>query len=287
MSTFHQFAQSHGVITDRLHPRDSIQRLPTVNKPHRTNAAVFWDGMKGWIWIWGEQEQTIWFDDPNARPWTPAEKAEWGRKQQAMKAKKLAEQKEAAEAAEELIQGAGLDVHPYLASKGFPEVKGFIAGNGALLIPMRDVQSNRITGLQYVMMQDNRWVKMFLPQQRSTGSVFSIGPANAPETVLCEGYATGLSIAAAIERMRLRMCVACCFSAYNIEAVAPLIDGRRFVFADHDFPDKLGRRAGQDRAEATGLPWVMSDTEGQDANDLHQTAGILAVCKKLMELRTK
>ena len=63
-----------------------------------------------------------------------------------------------------------------------------------------------------------------------------------------------------------------CFSAGNLEYIAKQVRGRRFVIADND---RSGR--GQAAAEATGLPWAMPPTEGDDLNDHHQSAGLFAV----------
>ena len=71
-----------------------------------------------------------------------------------------------------------------------------------------------------------------------------------------------------------------CFSAHNLIQVAQSVQGRACVFADHD---KSG--TGQTAAEQTGLPWCMSPIEGEDANDLHQRAGLLAVRQLLMQVR--
>ena len=73
-----------------------------------------------------------------------------------------------------------------------------------------------------------------------------------------------------------------CFSASNLIQVADQIKGRRYVFADND--ESL---TGQKAAEATGLPWVMADTVGWDANDLHMKMGLFAVVKKVMEAQCK
>ena len=58
--------------------------------------------------------------------------------------------------------------------------------------------------------------------------------------------------------------------------------GRRYLFADND---KSG--AGERAAQATGLPYCMSPVLGEDANDMHVRAGLLAVCGLLMRVRTQ
>lgn len=44
-------------------------------------------------------------------------------------------------------------------------------------------------------------------------------------------------------------------------------------------------RAGEKAACKTGLPYCMSDVAGEDANDLHQRAGLTALCALLMTVR--
>ncbi len=281
---FYEYAAAFGILTDRLYPCDRIQRLPTQDKPHKRNAAVFFDGRRGWVWVWGASEQINWWAEGNAKPWTDDEKKEWGRRQQKARDERARNAFDAAQAARELIAVSAHATHPYLAHKGLPDAIGLVAPNGALLVPMNNAEGKPI-GLQYISLVENQWQKMFLPGQRSSGAVHRIG--RGVETILCEGYSTGLSIAEAAKRLRLSMSVMCCFSGHNIETVAPMVKGRPMVFADNDRPDRMGRQAGQAAAIATGLPWIMSDAEGQDANDLHQTGGIMAVCKKIMELRLK
>ena len=46
-------------------------------------------------------------------------------------------------------------------------------------------------------------------------------------------------------------------------------------------------RTGEQSAWKTGLPYAMAPTTGQDANDLHMAAGVMAVAKKIMEARSR
>jgi putative DNA primase/helicase len=85
----------------------------------------------------------------------------------------------------------------------------------------------------------------------------------------------------AARQMRLNAVVLVCFSDSNMVHVASLLKGgRRYVFADND---KSG--AGERAAKDTGLPYCMSPTLGDDANDLHKREGLLAVCALLMQVR--
>ena len=120
------------------------------------------------------------------------------------------------------------------------------------------------------------------PGMKAKAAVFRMGDKAAPETFLCEGYATGLSILAALRSVGLRASVLVCFSAGNLVTVAPAIRGKGFVFADNDRSE-----AGERAAQQTGLPYCMSDRVGEDANDLHMRAGLMAVCQHLMTVRRK
>ncbi|WP_420867745.1 toprim domain-containing protein [Achromobacter piechaudii] len=115
---------------------------------------------------------------------------------------------------------------------------------------------------------------------RATGAVLRIGSDRALETVLCEGYATGLSIDAAIKQLRLNAAVLVCFSDSNMRYAAGQVPGKKYAFADND---KSG--AGERAAKEAGLAYCMSDVIGEDANDLHMRAGVLAVAMKLMVAR--
>lgn len=58
------------------------------------------------------------------------------------------------------------------------------------------------------------------------------------------------------------------------------LEGQAFVFADLD-----ASGTGQRTAEATGLSWSMNLAAGEDANDLHPRAGLMAVCAQIMAVR--
>lgn len=180
-----------------------------------------------------------------------------------------------------LIAAATQDVHPYLKAKGLPDVPALVGQDGELLIPMRDHRDNALLGIQTIRLIENEWAKKMLPGMRAKGAVLRIGPQRAAESFLCEGYGTGLSIDAALRLLRLNACVVVCFSASNLIHVAASMTGARYVVADNDVS-----LTGEKAAQATGLPWCMSDQPGEDANDLHARAGVMAVAKLLMEVRS-
>jgi putative DNA primase/helicase len=81
---------------------------------------------------------------------------------------------------------------------------------------------------------------------------------------------------------RLNIAVLVCFSANNLINIAKELTGKAYVFADNDISN-----VGKTSAEKTGLAYVMSDVVGDDANDLHRKSGLIAVLKKVMEVRSK
>lgn len=190
---------------------------------------------------------------------------------------------DAAARAEQVIARCTPKASNYLSGKGLPEVLALDDG-GVLVVPMRNVETNRLQGVQTItwLPGPRTWEKKMAPGMRAKGAVFRLGSRQAKEAFLCEGYATGLSLDMALRRLRLQACVVVCFSANNLAHVAPLIGGRKFVFADHD---RSG--TGQAAAETTGLPYAMSPVVGEDANDLHVRAGLLALCELVLEVRAR
>ncbi len=283
---FIDFARAHGVEIDpaRLYASERIKRCGTTEKPKGTNGAYFWDGERGWVFNWAAEARVQWFHDEKATPWTEAEKAAWKAKRQAAQASQEQDYQRAAQRASELLRNAKPQEHNYLHRKGFPDAQGFVAADGALLIPMRNLITNNVQGVQVIRWDEEArsFTKKMSPGMKAKGAVFRMGDKTAPEAILCEGYATGLSIIAALRSVGLRASVLVCFSAHNLEFIAPQVKGRAYVFADHD-----ASGTGEKSAKATGLPYCMSPVMGEDANDLHARAGLFAVCKLLMEVRRR
>jgi putative DNA primase/helicase len=179
----------------------------------------------------------------------------------------------AARFAAEVIQKCRTGSHPYLDRKGFPQEVGLIDYDGRLVIPMRGIRdSRRVQSLQWITADGE---KRFLTGGAAKGSALSLGRGS--EAWLCEGYATGLSVRAALKALYRNACVVVCFSAGNIAHVASQLSGRRFIVADND-TSGTGKRF----AEKAGLPWCMPPIVGQDANDMHQQAGLPALASVLM-----
>jgi putative DNA primase/helicase len=232
---------------------------------------------------WSGEARVIWFEDPNAVPWTDEQKREWMDKRKKVNATRDTGYDNASKKAYTVLNAAKHTKHDYLHLKGFPDLEGLVF-EGELLVPMRNVVTNNLQGYQRIFWdaETRKWEKKMLLGMQARNAVMFMGDRSAPEVWLCEGYATGLSIHAALRSVGLKASVVVCFSASNMVAVADQIKGDRFIFADND-----ESKTGEEFAEKTGLPWTMADTVGFDANDLHKKSGLFAVVGKIMALRSK
>lgn len=191
-----------------------------------------------------------------------------------LKSQRTKQARVAHEAALELERSI-LGPHPYLERKGFSELLGFVRGE-RLLIPMRDsVRYRELINLQQIWPDGT---KRFLPGGRARGAIHRIGAPHAWHTVLCEGYATGLSLDAALSLISPSHAVIVCFSATNLVSVAERFP-KAFVAADND-----QSATGEEAAKRTGLKWAMPYEVGTDFNDLHQKMGLHVVVERMREL---
>jgi putative DNA primase/helicase len=281
--TFIDFARSQGLNIDpnKFYASDRINRCGTIENPKSKNGAYFWDGERGWAFNWQGEARTVWYSDPNAKPWTKEEKALWSAKRSEMASDQERKYEQTAMKASITIRSAKLDKHPYLESKGFFGEKGLVLGD-KLLIPMRNVLTNKLQGYQeiYYDFESSKYVKKMLGGMRAKNAVYWIGGQSDKEVWLVEGYVTGLSVAHALKTCGIKASVLVCFSASNLICVADQVKGKRFVYADND-----SSQTGQKAAEAVKLPYCMSDTIGNDANDDEVKEGIFYVMQKIMDCR--
>lgn len=291
---FIAFAASYGVEIKRLDDDGKLHRCGTTDHPHSKNGAYVFDGRGGFIWAWDGEGRAIAYNDPNAQPMTAAEKAKQDAKRQVYRDERAQLQRTAAEWGARMLSLAKPGEHGYLQRKGLKTVPGLVLPKGELFIPMRDVTTNALLGGQIVqwLPEERRWEKKYLYGMRTKGAVLRLGARHTAETVLCEGYATGLSLEAAVRQMKLNAAVLVCFSDHGLKVAAERTTGRRYVIADNDpiqtdlakakqNPGEQGQRA----AAATGLGWAMPEVVGEDANDLHVRAGLMALCALVMRAR--
>ena len=273
--SFLAHAAAHGLVINDLTPDGRWHRCRTVDKPRKKNGAYTFDGDRGVVInfatmihgsVWREGGKTEHVDRQAIR-----------RMQAEAREQEAHRHAEAKRAAEDMMRRAALDAHPYLAKKGFPQEKGLVL-DGELLIPMREFRLyKQVNSLQRISADGS---KLFLPGGKAKGSVYFIGPLMADERWLVEGYATGLSVLAALHELHRRAQVVVCFSAGNLAYVGHLAKAlrpRAYVFADND---ESG--AGAKAAAQTGLSFVMTGELG-DANDMHQRHGIRVLAKLIRD----
>lgn len=264
---FIQHASAHGLMIRDVIADGRWHRVPTIDHPRKKNGAYVFDGNTGACQNWATMQDVAVYR-PNG-----VEKV--SRQEYRLLAKKSAQidkerQQRARQEAASIIQGCKRDLHPYLVAKGFPSAQGLIAENGDLIIPMRDFQNySTVNGLQRIFADGT---KLFLPGTKAKGSVFIFGKTGLHERWLVEGYATALSVRAALIELRRQAEIIVCFSAGNLIHVAEMVKRPAFVMADND-ASKTGEKA----AQVTGLPWVMPNQVGMDANDLHRINGLRAL----------
>lgn len=201
--------------------------------------------------------------------------------------------------------------HPYLARKGFAEWRPQLVlpsvtltfstkrndivmrtfdktFENQLIIPMRNYYTKDLQSAQLIATDGT---KLFLPDGKGYEAVHRIGLPQAQELWYVEGYATGLSVKAALESMYVRAAqIVVCFSAGTMSTIANGDNDMRkkkYVIADHD-KDKKGRNKGLEVAqkiqEQRGIPYWISEQLG-DANDYHMRYGLSALREQLRQLR--
>lgn len=277
--TFMDHAAAHGLLIRDLAADGRWHRCPTEDKPRKKNGAYVLDDRGGCVINFATMVHgAVWRPDGRVEQVDRAalrtmmrESAERERNRQAA----------ARALAEEMVAKASVQQHPYLAAKGFPEEMGLVL-DGELLIPMREFRLYRqVNSVQRIGADGS---KLFLTGGKARGSVFFIGPFMARERWLVEGYATGLSVRAALREMHCDAQVVVCFSAGNLAHVGQMAKGlqpKAYAFADND---KSG--AGAKAAEETGLPWCMPMFEGMDANDWHMEHGVRSLAGLIRDIRT-
>lgn len=262
------FCRLHGVIIDREPPIGRWQRYPTQDKPMHRNGSVKYMGTHAFIQnhatmteieVWHAQGEHA-VDQNKARRMVEAANRDIREKQEA-----------AARKAGFILHQCQIGFHPYLEKKGFKEEQGNVWRHEdqlLLVIPMRI--GHRLVGCQII---NEDGGKKFLFGQRTSSATFSFD--NKGPHILCEGYATGLSIRSAMKALKRRYTLHVCFSAGNMKKVAETLPSG-FVVADND-----ESRTGERTANEIGWPYWMPDTVGMDANDVHQRDGLFKFSQSL------
>jgi len=270
MTDFLTFARLHGIIIHSLPPLGVWKRYPTVDHPRKKNGALKWLGETGYV-----QNHAI---DTEVEVWTGQapkgmDMEKINRQIQAAEAKKRALQQEAANKAAYLLKNSTFAFHEYLKKKGFPEETGNVytrEGVHHLVIPMR--RNGRLVGAQVI---DEAGEKKFLFGQASGGASFVFD--NKGPHIVAEGYATALSVKAAMKALKRRYTLHVCFSAGNMVRIARELPSG-FCVADND-ESGVGERM----AKQIGWPYWMPPEFG-DANDYHQKVGLFKFSQSLQKV---
>lgn len=278
---FLDFAASYGLRISDAIADNRWHRCPTEEKPRKKNGAYVYDGSRGAVIDFATMTKAAAFRDGSRAGFI--DRAAIRARAALDKAAEQARQSEARTNAQEMIKRSALDIHPYLKAKGFAVERGLVL-DGELLIPMREFSNYaQVNSVQRITADGT---KLFLAGGKAKGSVFFLGLRKALDCWLVEGYATGLSVRAALRELHRDGLVVVCFSASNLAHVGRLVRASRprmsFVFADND---KSG--AGAKAAEETGLPWCSAPEQGFDANDLHRVQGVRAVANLMREVSSK
>ena len=280
----------HGVIDDgRIHPcrcaHDSANKKSGRYYLHSDGVA------NGAFGCYHETENALsneWKSTAPMPAMSDAERKAYSermtRQQAEREAQTLQEQKAAQTACIELW-GRGHEAtseHPYIERKGI-RAYGVRELNGALLVPMYDVKDN-LCNIQFIQADG---AKKFKTGAKTKGAYFAFGGIENKTVVICEGFATGASIAQATGHY-----VVVAFNAGNLLPVAERIkadlpDGWRLIIAgDNDCWKDTN--TGKDKATACAVAVnarvVIPDFTGYeitnaptDFNDLHALAGLEAV----------
>jgi len=182
-------------------------------------------------------------------------------------------QRDAANRAAAIMKQCTLGHHEYFKAKGFEDETGNIlmqSGVPTLVIPMR--VDGSLVGCQMIDIQGG---KKFLYGQRTSNAEFIFN--NKGMDILCEGFATALSVRAVMKSLKRRYTIHVCFSAGNMKKIASTIKSG-VVIADND-ESKTGERVAQE----IGWPYWMSDQVGEDANDTHLRVGLFNFSQSLLK----
>jgi len=258
---FEDFARAHGLIVRDLIPGRWV-RVPTEDHPRSKNGAYKYMGDVGFVQNHATQTEV--------QVWKPAKDYVIDHKI-VLKAKTLDDQRDkeraaAAERAVWIINQTLQASHPYLERKGFKSgMVWYHDHKKTLVVPMRAF--NNVVGCQLISEDGD---KKFLKGQQTNDATFTMGQG---DPILCEGYATGLSVMMAVSALKLRKSVMVCFSAGNLSRMAKKYNNP-FIVADND-------ESGTGERVAQGYKYWLSDTLGEDFNDFHQRVGLFQAAQSL------
>jgi len=270
MNELINFARAHGLILNSLPPIGVWVRVSTEDNQRKKNGAIKWMGDHAFLQNWAVDQEVIVWHGQAPKGLDPEKIARLAKQADD---KRAALQKQAAAKAAGLLNNCQRAMHDYLKAKGFPEEPGNVYvkdGVPYLIIPMR--VGSQLVGAQVISPEGD---KKFLYGQRTKGAEYVFD--NKGPHILVEGYATALSVRAAMKALRMRYTIHVCFSAQNLLHISKQNEDC-FIIADND-----ESTTGQRMAEQSGKRWWMPPTVGHDFNDMHQEIGLFKASQALQK----
>lgn len=270
---FLNFCRAHGILINSV-PRMGVwRRYPTEDHPNKRNGAVKFMGDHAFVQNHATAtEVSVWKTDVEVKIDRQALANQAKRAEEETKRK----QREAASKAQWILSQCQFAKHDYLKAKGFADEQGNIwktEDAELLVIPMR--ADGQVVGCQLI---DSAGSKKFLFGQRTSGAEFVFD--NKGPHILCEGYATALSVRLALKSLKISYTLHVTFSAGNMVKIAGRLPGG-YIIADHD-----ASGTGERVAKQIGWPYWMPPEVGMDANDWQQKVGTFKFSQALKKLIT-
>ena len=256
--TFEEFARDHGLMIKDL-ILDRWVRVGTEDHPRKQNGAYIFDGHKGAIINFAVHDKHILYKSNEPPVFDPNAAA----KREAAKQEHELRQRKAADKAAFILNNAAKQQHPYLIRKGFPD-RGLV-WNDLLVLPMRVGQ--HLVGCQLIQ-EDG--TKRFLSGQQTKGASLVIDAKG--RNILCEGFATGMSVRRAMKYLRERYTIHVCFSAGNMLEIAKGVRDP-LVIADNDAMEVATAK------KIASFYWL--GEAGEDFNDTEQRIGTQLAAESL------
>jgi len=267
---FIDFCRVHGILIDTVPPVGRWIRLPTQTHPRKRNGAVKFMGNFGFCQEHSTMQEVAVWRAEGEKSQAAIERVQQVAQQAAQETER--KQREAAAKAAQMLAESELLTHPYMAAKGFPDERVNVL-DGVMLVPMR--VGRDLVGAQQITAEGG---KKFLFGQRSSMAEFVMTAGQDGVHVVCEGYATGLSVRAALATLRRPYYVHVAFSAGNMKKIAQALPSG-LAIADNDASE-----TGEKTCKEIGWPYWMSDTVGEDCNDYHQRRGLFALAQGLQKM---
>jgi len=256
--SFEDFARENGLLIKELILNRWV-RVGTEDHPRKQNGAYIFDGHEGALINFAVHDRHIRYK--SEEPFVPDPNI-YAKRLAAQQEHRL-RQKKASNKAVFIMNNSVKQQHPYLIRKGFSD-RGLV-WNGLLILPMRVGQ--HLVGCQ--MIQEDG-TKRFLSGQQTKGASLVIDAKG--RNILCEGFATGMSVRRAMKHLRERYTIHVCFSAGNMLEIAKTVSDP-LVVADND---PMGISTAK---KVASRYWVGEANE--DFNDTEQRLGTVVVAESL------